>query len=482
MGAMSTRAARERGHAGGYGPRLISTTGQTGARYEVISPIEAARELQFPDSIIVYDAMRTETHLAGILEAIVQAALSAGWNLETEGVPDDVVTLCRTELGLVSPGEPMAQVEHQGVEVINHLEEMLETMLIAGFSAAEIVFDAGAPTPAQEGINAGVGGQIRHLRKLAPRPPRTITRIETERDGGLKAIYQTPLDYTALEDTPIPVEDLVMYTYKKRGANWAGESLFRTAYRPWSIKDIYLRLDAAAVDKHSNGYWIGKSADQKRADALYEELSELHSGERGALVTDPNDEVNLMGVSGSLVDITPRLKYLDQEMSRSALAMFLDLGHDNGARSLGETHLRIFYNKVDSIAKYMGRVLTQNVIRKLVAHNFPAGTPWPSLVPGDVVSQQSGSIENLTSLMNAGIITYDKGLEEYARARYGAPPLPAGHQPPTPTVAAPTVLAPPTIGVAAPTNDGEEPEGEPTALERADAAIAALRERIGTRP
>lgn len=410
----------EQGHQGGYTAQLSPGGGR---RYSVQSPLDWAPELQFPESVVVYDAMRTETHLAGVLEAVVQPLQSADWHLLTEGVPDNVVEFVRTELGLPSEDQPLADPEHQGVDIVEHLSEMAETMLWAGFSPAEMVYDIGDPTPAQVGLGAGVQGKVRHLRKLAPRPPRTITEIEVDRDGGLKSLHQTPLDYSQLEDTPLDVNRLVVYTHKKSGANWAGQSIFRPAYRPWAMKDIYLRLDAAAVDKHSSGHWVGKSPDPKRARELTMLLGEMRSAERGVVVLDPNDSAELVGMKGGLVDITPRLNYLDQEMSRSALAMFLDLGHDAGARSLGETMLKIFYVKVQSIAKYMARVATKHIIRDLVRANFPSGTPYPILSPGDIVAQQSASLENLKELKAAGIITYDRGLEDFARARWGAPAL-----------------------------------------------------------
>lgn len=411
-----SESTNEQGHQGGYSAQLAPGGGR---RYTVESPRDWAPELQFPQSVVVFDSMRTETHLAGVLEAIVQPIQSADWHLLTDGVPENVVEFVRTELGLPSEEQPLADPEHVGVDIIEHLAEAAETMLWAGFSPFEQVWDVGPATPAQEGLGAGFDGEVRHLRKLAARPPRTITDIEVEDDGGLKAVLQTPLDYSRLGDVPIDVENLVMYTHRKRGANWAGESVLRPAYRPWALKDIYMRLDAAAVDKHSSGHWVGKSRDPKRADHLAQLLSQMRSAERGVLVLDEGDEAQLLGMSGSLVDITPRLKYLDQEMSRSALAMFMDLGHDNGARALGETHLKVFYTKVQGVAKYMARIVTRHIIRDLVRANFPTGTPYPQLTPGDIVAQQSSTLESLKELKTAGIITYDRSLEDYARKRWG---------------------------------------------------------------
>lgn len=420
----------EQGHPGGY---VSGFTAHGQKKYLVESPPHWAPELRFPDSAVVYDAMRNETHLSGVLEALVQPIADAEWTLDGTGVPDNVTAFVRTELKLPTAESPLSHTYHNGVDIIDHIVEMVETMLVYGFSAAEQVYDVSEPTPEQQGLGAGVQlpgtdtKLVAHLRKLSPRPPRTITEIETERDGGLKALHQTPLEYDGplLDGIEIERDQLVFYSHKRKGAAWEGESLFRPAYRSWALKDIYMRLDARAVDRHSSGYWKATSNDARRLEELEMKLGEVQSGERGVIAHDETDTVELIGLSGGIVDIVPRLQYLDREMSRSALAMFLDLGSDGqGNRALGEVHLRVFYKKIASVAKYIARIITEHVIADLVRHNFPAGTPYPRLTPGDVIAQQSATLDTLQTLMGTGLITTDPKLEEWARAKHGMPEKP----------------------------------------------------------
>lgn len=414
---------REVGHSGGYVPDY-NTRDPRNPTYRVASGPDVAPELQFPDSIVVYDAMTNETHITAILEAMIEPLTSANWHLDGTGVPDNVTETCRIELGLATEDTPLQRAPHRGVNIREHIAEMAYTMVWAGFACAQTVYASGPPLPDEEGLGAGYDGNMIHLRKLASRPPRTITKIEVANDGGLKGIYQTPLTYAtgrAGEDTFIPVDQLVFYSHKRRGGDWAGRSVLRPAYRPWIMKDMYLRLDARAVEKHSSGHWRGTAADPNRRNALFQELAMMQDGSRSVIVTDPQDTVEFIGVSGNLVDITPRLAYLDQEMSRSALAMFLDLGHDNGARSLGETFYRIFFSKVKALAEYIGQTITDHVIRDLVRWNFPEGTPYPILTPGDLNTQQGTAADVIATLMNAGAITYDADLEKHVRQTIGLP-------------------------------------------------------------
>lgn len=411
---------QETGHPGGYEPEH---TRNGGTRYTVTSPTDWARELQFPNNIAIYEHMSRESHLSGIIEAVTEPVLTADWHLNTEGVPDNVVEFVRTELGLTSPDNPLQRMAHRGVIIHDHIEEMLHTMLWAGFSCAEIVYNPAPPTPAQEGLGAGINGTVNHLRKLASRHPRTITGIDVEADGGLRGIRQTPLTpTTTLDDKFIGVDNLVFYSYKRRGGDWSGESLLRPAYRPYILKDVYLRLDARAAEKHSSGVWHATSGDQNRANKLHRDLSAVQSGEQAVIVTDPGDTVNQMGVSGSLIDITPRLKFLNEEMSRSALAMFLDLGHDSGARSLGDTYVDVFNKKIEATARYIARIITEHIIRDLVRWNYPDGTPYPSLTPGDL--RRPADATTLKTLLDSGAITTDPALEAFARSMNGIPTKP----------------------------------------------------------
>lgn len=468
----------EYGHAGGYVPSGIPA-GRGRQTYTVASPTDWAAELQFPESVVMYDVMRTETHLSAVLEAVVQPVLTADWHLDTRGVPQQVVDLVETELGLGS-GDALSRVKHQGIRIREHLAETATTMLWAGFSVSELVWNPGEPTPAQQKL--GITDDVVHLRKLAARPPRTITKIEVDRDGGLRNIHQTPLGGgPPVEDTVIPVDRLVFYSLNREGADWTGRSMLRNAYQSWALKDIFLRLDAQAVEKHAMGYWVAKTTDPSRADMLYDAIADLRSGERAALVLQTGDEVQLMGMTGSTVDVIERLKYLDQAMSRSALAMFLDLGHDNGARSLAETHLRVFQQKIQSVADYIGHITTEHVIRELVRWNFPDGTPYPALVSGDIAAQQGVSAETLQILLNSGALTWDKGLEDQTRTTFGIVPLEDGFVRPqdqaatlTPLpagrTAAEVVTTTPAATVAA--SDSQ------AAFARATAAYEALRARV----
>jgi hypothetical protein len=103
-----------------------------------------------------------------------------------------------------------------------------------------------------------------HLRKLAPRWPRSIAKINVAMDGGLKSIQQHPpmgLVAPNGKGPELDVSRLVAYVLDREGANWLGTSLLRAAYKHWLIKDRLLRTWAQTIDRNGMGLPVYTGAD-----------------------------------------------------------------------------------------------------------------------------------------------------------------------------------------------------------------------------
>ena len=403
----------ERGRPGGITPVGF---GKDTSKY-MVDPLDYNYELRFPHSIPIYDQVRSDGQVEAVLEAVRLPILAAQWDLHTEGVRPEVVDLVRTELGLTAPGQGQAgRRRRQGIVWKEHLEQVL-TMLWAGFMCFEQVYEVGPAAPGQE--NTGLEDVI-HLRKLAPRLPRTIERINTGRDGGLASITQTGTGMTPSVD--IPVTQLVFYTRKREGADWSGRSLLRAAYKNWLIKDALIRLDAQAAERNSMGIPVVYYAQPDQEETALSIATELRAGATAGVALK-KDELDLVmkGVQGSVADLLPKIAYHDQQMAKSALAMFIDLGHDNGARSLGETFASLFTKSLQNTAEYIATVATEHIIRDLVELNYGPDEAYPVMTPGDLQADQGITVESLKMLVDAGVVQGDDALEAFERRRHGLP-------------------------------------------------------------
>lgn len=384
----------------------------------VVEPLDPNPDLHFPASIPVYDEMRTtDGQVGSLLSAINLPILAARWQLTGATVRPEVMTFVRSELGLDLPDEALERRRKQGIVWLDHLETAL-LCLPFGFMPFEQVYEPGPPTPEQG--NLGVPTLL-HLRKLAPRLPRTVSQIHVGRDGGLAGISQPPLDPKAKDDIFIPVDRLVYYCHKREGADWSGRSILRTVYKNWLIGDKLLRLSAQIVERNGMGVPV-VYYDDKVSKAEAEQLGQdFRAGATASAAMPPGTKVELLGVTGQTVDPLPHMKYHDEKIAESALAMFKTLGHDAGARSLGDTFVDIFTQAVQSVADFFARVATEHVIRDLVELNFGVDEPYPVLTAGDLSANKAITTTALKELVDAGVIVPDDKLEAFMRSTSGLP-------------------------------------------------------------
>jgi hypothetical protein len=430
----------ELGHPGGH---IESWHHREGQGF-VAHSYEETPELEFPASIAVYDRMRhTETQIGAVLRAINLPILANRHFLNTEDVDPKVARFIETELGMHEDQQGRARRRRQGIVLSEHLREALLSLPL-GFMPFEQVYEIGPPSAEQAG--QGLPEQVAHLRKLAPRLPRTISEIRVQRDGGLAGILQSGVGWdttghgsgvqiiggvggpnpNSADEVFIPADRLVMYSFEKEGADWTGNSLLRTAYKNWLLKDHLIRIDAQAGERNGMGVPVVFYTDQgTRSEAL-----EIAQGFRagayaGAAIPDGKYKLELVAPSGTIKDLIPSVKYHDEAMGRSALAMFLNLGHDNGARALGDTFVDYFVMSLRSVDDWLCGIVTEQIIRDLVELNFGPDEAYPVLEGEKISAESTPTSKALKELSDAGLLTPDPELEAEIRRRHSLPKMPA---------------------------------------------------------
>jgi hypothetical protein len=222
------------------------------ANWWVYDVSETTPELQWPRSVYVYDQMRRQdAQVASVLRAVSLPVRRTPWRVDPAGAKARVTQFIADELGLPVVGKdpkpaPRSRDKFSWSE---HLAQAL-LMLPFGHMYFEQVY------------RIDPGGGRAHLRKLGPRMPRTIDRIDVAPDGGLVSITQcAPVGGRTPQ--PIPVSRLVAYVLDKEGGNWLGMSLLRPAYKHWLIKDRLLRVQAQTVERNGMGVPLYKAAENE---------------------------------------------------------------------------------------------------------------------------------------------------------------------------------------------------------------------------
>jgi ATP-dependent protease ClpP protease subunit len=103
-----------------------------------------------------------------------------------------------------------------------------------------------------------------------------------------------------------------------------------------------------------------------------------------AIPTAP--KLDLVGVTGTLPDADPAIRYYDEQIARAVLAHFLNLGTQTGSWALGSTFADFFTLSLQAIADQIADIATQHIVEDLVDWNWGPDETAPDRVRRDRLS------------------------------------------------------------------------------------------------
>jgi hypothetical protein len=379
-------------------------------------------------AIRTYEKMRrSDAQVAATLLACELPIRAAHWDvLPASDAPRDhaIANFVRDNLfgGLeyVSPS---------GVKVSQCWDDVLRNALLS------LAFGASA----HEEIYAVDGSRVR-LARLAPRLPVTFYRWITDSDGEtLLALNQYGYRNSNFESVEIPVDRLAVFTCNQEGTNFFGRSILRPAYMHWYIKHQLYRIDAIAGERNGLGVPTieqGPNGSREDRQAAEKWVTQLAAHEKTGVSLPSGWKFSLQGVQGSVRDLYNSIQHHNIEISRTALAFFMNLGQNlrmGGNRALGESQTDFFYLAVQATADHLARTLNSTCVRRLVDFNWEAAR-YPVIAVSNLRARGfDQTLDALTKLAQTGIVAPFPELTQFIIRELGLP------QPATPGEAAPTI-------------------------------------------
>lgn len=380
---------------------------------------ETNPDLLWPLSIDVFDRMRREDPQVGsVLRAVTLPIRRTQWMIDPAGARGPVIEHVANDLGLPIKGQdPKSPLRTRGRFSWDEHLRLALLELPFGHSVFEQQYR--------------IDGGLAHLKKLAWRPPRTISDFEVARDGGLIGIHQ--YDVKEL----IKVDRLVVYVNDREGGNWLGQSLLRTAYKMWLLKDRGLRTQALTLERNGLGVPVYTGAQMPDAVAKSEVdrdawlnseraaglkiAKDFRAGDAAGASLPNTATLELKGVSGRLPDTDGPIRYYDEQIARAVLAHFLNLGTETGSWALGSTFADFFTGSLNAVATQVADTANQHIVEDIVDLNWGEAEPAPRLVPTQIGEDQAATAEAIKLLIESGAVIPDDELEAYMRARYRLP-------------------------------------------------------------
>jgi hypothetical protein len=182
--------------------------------------------------------------------------------------------------------------------------------------------------------------------------------------------------------------------------------------------------------------------DRKTGTAWVENLA---THENTGLFLPFGYEFHLQGIEGRIRDPIQSIQHHSEQITRSVLAMFLNLGStQTGSRALGNSFLDFFHLSLNATASLVCDAINGTTIRRLVDYNFERGIgangkkriPYPRLSAGRI--NVVNPLEMITLLKDVAhkdvdLLQPDDETENALREQMGLPPKATARERKAPT-------------------------------------------------
>ena len=374
--------------------------------------LEHIGDMTWPASIPILVRMSKDPQIGASLSGYTRPVQRASWSLDATGCRPEVVALVADDMGLPIAGKDNPQAARvRGVSWRDHLNGSLEKLKFghAGFEILAEMRDGKA-----------------RLAGLPERMPSTIAEIHIDKNGAFAGISQNLIGQRG-KAPQIPASRMVWHTHERRGASWQGTPLIRNSYSSWLLKVELQRILATSSRRFGMGVpnveWaMGSNPTPGQLTEAHNLASAARVGDVAGASLPPGARLVLTGLSGGVPDTLGFIKWLDQQISRSMLAGWLDLGEtSNGSRALGESFVDFFLMSLQTIAEDIAEVATRQIAARIVEWNWGPDEPVPAVRCADVGSRREVTAESLQLLLSSGALGADPGLEEYVRREWRLP-------------------------------------------------------------
>lgn len=265
-----------------------------------------------------------------------------------------------------------------------------------------------------------------------------------EEDGSLLGMHQmAPPDYQARF---IPIEKALLFRLSSEKNNPEGQSILRTAWRPWYLKTNLEDIEAIGIERDLAGLPIvyvptsvasPKMGDTNAIAALesYKKLvSNLRRDEEEGIVLpsafDQNGnrlyDIKLLSSQGTQrIDTNRVIRRYESNMAMSVMADFLLLGSvRTGSFALSQSKTDLFTSAIEAILDSVADVINTHAIPELVSLNAFAGLiGMPRLFHGPISAPDLQTLgEFISRLAGAGAKLFpDDDLENHLREAANLP-------------------------------------------------------------
>ena len=224
----------------------------------------------------------------------------------------------------------------------------------------------------------------------------------------------------------LPPNKFLIYSYQPQYENPLGTSDLRAAYRSWFVKEQLVVWWSKYLEKFGMPTVLGSyaakgaySLDQKRS--FLSTLMQVHN-ETAIAVPDDMEVKLLEATRGAQAGFDEAVAFCDRSIAKSILGETLtaDSSAKGSSYGLGQVHMDVLSFYLQKLQRDLEEtVMTEQLLARLVAYNYPVGTPCPSFHLGKIDDGKLAAATTLISeLIGGGVIA---PAEPWIRSYLGIP-------------------------------------------------------------
>jgi hypothetical protein len=366
----------------------------------------------WPNSVDTVDKMRTDSQLSALYTATLYGITQLRFIVDPNDAKPEIVNGISEDLNLPIRGQddqPRRRMKNRFTHH-KHVGQALMALMYGHMYFEQL-------GTIQDGVW--------RLRKLAPRMPHSIENINVAPDGGLVSIQQYRTAASDFNKPPpeVPVDRLAAFIFQQEGPNWVGRSMFRDCYKDWLIKDRLVRVDAINHERAGGVPYIEgpPGATQGEIEELDQMARKFRIGESAGGAVPFGAKLNIARGTGS--DVDKSIHSRDEAMARRFLLQLMNLaqsGQHVGSYALGETFEDFFIVGQRAIVQWYCDIMTEHVIEDWVDWNYADEDLVPQIT-WERTSEDALGVEQLSELVDKGVIMVDEELENAIRYKYRLP-------------------------------------------------------------
>lgn len=388
------------------------------------------RELRGDGGIKLYEQMANHPVAAAVLFASKMAIRSVNWYVEAAG--EDKVDEDAAEF--------VDGCLHDMAQTLEEIIDQICTMLIYGYSIAEIVYkrrkgrDVSKSQPRSRFDDNKIGW--RRWQFIHPRSLSTYERWDFDDFGRVQGFWQTDQD-NYFERVYIPIEKALLFRTTSAFDNPEGRSVLRPMYTAHYYAENLAEVEAISAERMGAGLPVmyvdssilGDVNDDESNYALAKDLvtnvrvdeqmgvvipaRKMGTGSDGA----PGMLFELMSAPSQGVNFTDIIDRHEKRMAMTVLAQFIFLGMlQVGTQALNASATDTFQMSIGAWADSIAGVVNMYAIPRLLALNTFTIEDTPKLMHSDIgVPDLPALAEYVNKLVGSQVLTPDGSLEEHLR-------------------------------------------------------------------